>query len=303
MRSRFLVGVLCSGEPQYERCIEAIRRQSGVEYEIETIADLPNKGAHDRLYATFMDRSGEFDYLVKVDADMVVLRPTLFTEIAAVFEARPDLMMVTVPVRDYFTDQAIVGLHAYRNSVRWPTSEERVFVDDPPVPICLREEFPDLGPAADHCPDPSHYQSFYFGVHKGLKVRAACEDLPRREGQLVFHWENIEKIWLHSQRNEDPRLLVAALGGELAIAGEFTTADLDRDGGRVKSFAGSLEGMSRTDLLQRVHGLRRRNRFGLSSSSRLETLRDGFPRFIVRRILPSGARSAARSLFKALRGR
>jgi hypothetical protein len=303
MKSRFLVGVLHSGEPQYDRCIEAIRSQTGVEFDIETIANLPNKRAHNRLYSTFMRRSSEFDFMVKVDADMVILRATLFSEISTVFEDRPGLMMVTVPVWDYFTDQSIIGLHAYRDSVRWPASEERVFVDDPPVPVEEREEFPDLGPAAEHCSDPSHFQSFYFGVHKGLKVRAALADLPRREGQLVYHWENIERVWQHSRRNDDPRLLIAALGGELAIAGEFETSDLDRDSDRAKSSARTLEGISQADLLRRVHTLRRRNRLGLSSASRLEILRDGFPRFLVRRILPSRARTAARSLLNAMRGR
>lgn len=303
MKSRFLVGVLHAGEPQYDRCIEAIRSQTGVELDIETIANLPNKRAHDRLYSTFMGRSSDFDFMVKVDADMVILRATLFSEISVVFGNRPDLEMVTVPVWDYFTDQSIIGLHAYRDSVQWPASEERVFVDDPPVPIGQREEFPDLGPAADHCSDPSHFQSFYFGVHKGLKVRAALDDHPRREGQLVYHWENIERVWEHSRRNDDPLLLVAALGGELAIAGEFEFSDLNRDSKSVRSSARSLEGMSRADLLRRVHTLRRRNRLGLSSASRLETLRDGFPRFLVRRILPSRARSAARSLLNTMRGR
>jgi hypothetical protein len=301
MKKRFLVGVLHSGEPQYSRCIEAIRKQTDVEFEIETIADLPNKIAHDRLYSTFMSRSSDFDFMVKVDADMVILRATLFDELASVFDSRPNLMMVTVPVRDYFTDQPIIGLHAYRNSVRWPANDEAVFVDDPPVPIGRREEFPDLGPAADHCPDPSHFQSFYFGVHKGLKVRAALDDLPRREGQLAHHWNNIERVWQHSIRSRDPCLLVAALGGELAIAGEFESGDLDRDSDHLRSFARSLEGMSREDLVRRVRSLRRKNRFGLSSVSRLEMMRDGLPRFVARRVLPSRVRSAARSLMKSLR--
>ena len=133
-----------------------------------------------------MRRASEFDYFAKVDADMVILRPTLFDEFHALFLAHPELKMLTAPVWDYFTDQLIIGLHAFRSTVRWLLTDEVVFVDDPPVPITQRDIFPELGPAAVHCPEPSVFQSFYFGVHKGLKALAALDDLPRRDSNGAF---------------------------------------------------------------------------------------------------------------------
>ena len=69
-----------------------------------------------------------------------------------------------------------------------------------------------------HCKNPSAFQSFHFGLHKGLKL---CESLENRKfkGMKKIHWENIEIIHRRFNQEKDKRIGLALLGAELALNG------------------------------------------------------------------------------------
>ena len=224
---KFLVGTLYSHENEYEACVAALYGQTGCAWEHLVIANQPNKQAHDSLYAAFMARADEFDCFVKVDADMVLYQPDLFARIAQVFTARPQIKDLEIAVFDFFSQHLSWGLHAFRSGVRWIASSENLFVDTCPLAEFERlRDDADLAPAAAHCPNPSPFQAFHYGVHRALKLIQPG----RRQvdaNYSLYHWLGLERTRRHYARTRDLRVGYAVLGAELAFCGGVRPADLD----------------------------------------------------------------------------
>lgn len=224
---RILVGTLHTIENEFEKCCESIRRQDGVYVEHFVVHNLPNKEAHDTLYRKFMERAQDFDFFVKVDADMVIENHLLLYGIAEKFASMPTVFDLQILVHDFFTDQLIGGMHAYRNTVKWERNTENIFVDIFPVPRGQRyTDETDLAPAALHCPAPSPFQAFHYGVHKAIK----CLQLTRTElikRWSLNHWNNIQKINRNLVRKRDIRIGFAWLGAQMGLTGNIAPNHLD----------------------------------------------------------------------------
>lgn len=225
---RLLIGTLHTIENEFEDCVDAIQRQTHRNFEHFIVHGLPNREAHDQLYETFMRRAGEFDLFIKIDADMVLCRTDLFARIVERFAARPDLLNLRIGVHDFFTDRLIGNLHAFSSSVRWGQRERHAFTDIDNIPRDrIEQDWTELAPAAWHCPDPSAFQAFHFGLHKGIKFQDA-----RQFGwwrRMREHADNIEQVWRVYQRKGSLRRLQACVGAELALAGGLERETLNFD--------------------------------------------------------------------------
>ncbi len=273
-RARVLVGTMHTIENQFEACVDAVRRQRGVEVEHFTVEGLGNCEAHAELYSNFMKRADEFDVFVKVDADMVILRDDLLARIAERFAREPELDLVTIPVHDFFTNSLISGLHGFRSSVRWPEHTDRVFVDDDAVPEDRRVVAMDLAPAASHCANPSPFQSFHFGLHRGVKLRGGVRQGLARTAWNQSHWDAIGSLWKHFRRAHDPYVGWAALGFELALRGDFGPEHISYTNPEARNlFETRYADWSAARLRRVLRGLRRRNRLGLPCLWPLEVRR------------------------------
>jgi len=84
----------------------------------------------------------------------------------------------------------------------------------------------ELAPAGIHCKNPSPFQDFHYGVHKGLKFLQ-----PGRREKVIsktyLNWKKIERTYAHFKRKQDIRLGFAVLGAELALKGNFQADHLD----------------------------------------------------------------------------
>ena len=224
---RIFVGTLYTIENEFEECVASIEQQSYRNFEHFIFRNLPKKEAHDALYRTFMDRSDEFDLLIKVDADMVIEDEHLFAKIVNKFQANDWLQQLQIAVYDFFSDQLIDAMHTYRNSVKWQKNEEDLFTDLSPVPRGQRlKDYEELAPAAIHCRNPSPFQSFHYGVHRGLKIMQLDKPPERRIPQKT-HWNNFERVWWNFQNQRDRRLGLAVLAAELVFKGLFKTEHLN----------------------------------------------------------------------------
>ncbi len=226
---KILVGTLFTGEQEFNECVQGIRQQTYPDWEHFVVSNLANQEAHHTLYRTFMERADTVDLFIKVDADMVIENRHLFARIVSRFEALPDLDRLSIAVHDFFSDRLIFGMHTYRNSVRWERNGEKLFVD------CLAvrqhrglDDDTELAPAAVHCKNPSLFQAFHYGAHRGLKIvqrqrpRAGRVHLKMRD-----HWDVMQATQDHFRRTGDRRLGMACLGSELAIRGGFEPQHLD----------------------------------------------------------------------------
>lgn len=217
---RIFVGTLYSGENEYEECLLSIRAQGYKSYQHFIFKDLPNKQAHVTLFSSFLERSNEFDLLIKVDADMVLADDNLFGKIVQKMENNPWMDLFAVAVHDFFSNQLIWGLNSYRTSVRWNFAKDTIFVDIPEVPQDrILFDTTELAPAAIHCKNPSLYQAFHYGIHRGLK---SLQDIHAKS-----HWDLLTRMLKNFQRTKDVRIGLACLGVELAYANLFEIKDLD----------------------------------------------------------------------------
>lgn len=288
---RLCVGTLRTIENEFDACRAAVAGQTLPPVEHFVVQDLPNLEAHHALYRGFMQRASSCDLFLKIDADMVVTDPRFFENVADRFAAQPGVRAMLIAVHDYFSDRLIDAMHIYRSDTVWPLDEERVFVDPCPIPSEQRiHDHHDLAPAAAHCPDPSDFQAYHFGLHKGVKILAAIAQNRRSAG--LEHCENLEYTWRHFLRCGDRRLALACLGGELALRSRYQPEHVDfahpqtrRDFERYADYSGK-------QLHQLVRKMRM-TRWGFSDAARRwDILREGAVRYFARRAIPRAAHPA-----------
>lgn len=211
---KLLVGTLYTIEEEFDECMSSIARQTYREFEQLIIQDRPKQEAHEALYGTFMARADEFDLLVKVDADMVLQGRELFRNIVERFEADRELDLLLIGVHDFPCDRLVTGLNIFRNTVRWNLGNEALYTDMTYDPRTIRKKVKDrteLAPAATHMSNPSPFQAFHWGFHKGIKVA--------RGGSNVRYLDSLAH---HYRRNRDRRLAYAVLGVEASFLDCFT---------------------------------------------------------------------------------
>lgn len=249
---RIYAGTLHTIENEYEECVASIQRQTHPHFEHCVFDNLPNKLAHTTLFQSFLDRAAEFDVLVKVDADMVLLSDTLFADIAATLEQNPWAEILTIQVLDFFANTQIWGLNAYRNTVRWELDRENLFVDRPNTPAeKYLKDSTRLAPAAIHCKNPSPYQAFHYGVHRGLKViQPGRRELV--ESSSITHWSFLRRVDANFRVAGDVRVGLAVLGAEMAFAGRFAPPDLDYGNPRMQSVLAEYARLDAGQLARKI---------------------------------------------------
>lgn len=213
-------------ENEFKQCIESIKKQTHQNFEYFIVQNLPNKEAHDKLYRTFMNKTSEFDLFIKVDADMVLARNTFFEEVEEKMQKEKKTEDLHIALHDYYTDSLIYGLHVYRNTVKWSTNDENIFVDRNTSKINVSLDSSELAPAAVHSPDPSPFQAFHFGLHKAIKVIQPDKNNLNRHSAMI-HWNNVLKLYKHFKRKKDERLLLALCGSYAGLMGTLYSDHVD----------------------------------------------------------------------------
>lgn len=299
---RLLVVTLATIENELEACLAAIARQTHTDFEHLVLRNLPKREAHEALYGTFMDRRDEFDLLVKVDADMVLLSDRLFEDVEARFTAEPALQVLSIAVKDLYTDRLVSGLNTYRNTVTWTRTGDRVFTDQfPSLHGNLVMDYTDLAPAASHCSDPHPFQAFHFGVHRGVKARVSLQR--HMTGDYYTRYLDIARTWRHYLRHRDRRLALAVLGGELALGGHFSEDQLDYDNADVHAAFSAYAACDAGGLETEIRRARRATWGLLPSGLRMELLRGDWFSLPLRWAVPLELRERARGAVKGIERR
>ncbi len=257
-----LVGILYSGENEFQECLASIKNQTLKHKELFVVENMPNKQAHDYLYEKFMEESARFDLFVKIDADMVLANNELFEKIAHKFENNKLLKNIEIAVHDFFSDQLIWGMHAYRNGVRWIVSDDELMVDyvyEKPFQDGERmRDDVELAPAAYHCKNPTLFQSFHYGVHKALKVIQ-----PDRKKAMPqwsdYHFQLIKKIEENYIRTLDTRVGMAVLGAHIGFKRKFPVSAINYTSKDLSNFFSDIADLDEKQLNRKILGLSRKN--------------------------------------------
>ena len=254
---KILVGTLHVIENELDDCLAAIRKQTHPAHDLFVISGKPNKEAHDVLYQTFMDRAGEVDLFIKIDADMVLTRPTFFQEVVERFASDQELTHLMISVHDWMTDSSIMGLHVFRSSHRWHVggeSKESLFVDVVDVNEKIIKDREILAPAAVHCADPSPFQAFHFGLHKAVKFsQRGCAEV--NFSQRETHWRHFKNLDRHYCRSKEPRLGLACIGFLHALANHFEAKHVDYSCEESRAAYQQYASLSRSQLAQKARCL------------------------------------------------
>lgn len=212
---RLLVLTLNSGENEFIESRASLQSQNYHRWEHRVWEGLPNRLAHLTLYNEIMRQRDQFDLFIKLDADMVFSNERALPRIVELFENDSTLDHVIFSVRDWMSDSDILGLHAYSNRAAWNSNTDTLFVDPlPRIPgrrVVLRQP---ADPIAYHCPNPSPYQAFHFGIHRAAKALQRGRG-NIRWGQALQQRRILEKVWDHLQVEPDHRLALALLGAQL----------------------------------------------------------------------------------------
>lgn len=152
---------------------------------------------------------------------MVLCRNDFFQKVIERFRAEPDIDNLEIGMHDFFTNRIVYGLHVYSNRINIDHSDENVFIDR----IIIRKKhvtyINELAPAALHCPNPSTFQCFHYGLHKAIKITQYGRDNLRHFACIV-HWDNILKLVKNFQNKNDIALALAIIGAYEGIKKKYT---------------------------------------------------------------------------------
>jgi hypothetical protein len=173
---RVWVGTMFCGEGDFEKSKEALKQQEGVDVFHHVIAHMPEREAHNALWAAWRKyRSENPDCIfVKVDADTVLRHKDVLNHVVGLFRINTRVTGIQCQLDDYFTGGFIAGLNCFSPKVTFRDTADDLFCDrnvDVDHDLVMRMgDLPEsLTPAANHCHHAHPQQAFHFGVHRILK--------------------------------------------------------------------------------------------------------------------------------------
>ena len=173
-RPRILIGTLFCGESQIDKCKEAVRSQKYVNIDQYIVEGFPSVQAHNELWRFWNEHRSEYDMLVKVDADMVLIDDTIIHRLYEFMWNGNGVNGVQVGLHDYFTDSVIFGVNCFSPKVWFEQAQDDYMCDRTYKNVdvfvlgnSLRVQH--LGLGGEHAPDPTPQQAFHFGMYRKLK--------------------------------------------------------------------------------------------------------------------------------------
>lgn len=224
----FLIGTLRTIENEFDQCIKSLSIQSEITFEHFVIKNQPDKLAHEQLYHRFVENRDSFRYFIKLDADVVLTGNLILNNIFNRIKDDSEHDVWVFGLFDFFIGGRIYGLHIYRSSIIWPSSQDPVFTDAFSVPSeRIAYDKTSFGPCGCHCPDPSPLQCFRWGMHRALKLRVARarSDLRRCKS----HLGNLGKLAKMARQDPDPRRLLAVTAALETLEGAWDESAFDAD--------------------------------------------------------------------------
>lgn len=203
---RVLVITMYCGEPQFQRCIESVIKQKLVLCEHKFIKNKPNVEAHRDLYEMINKFRGDYDFFVKLDADMEFSSEQALIKILSFFE--PDTDHLTIPVFDFFINEDMAALSVFSNRVFFDTVKmDNLYVDQLNINYPgVRKNENNSFQLVYHCYKPSKEQCIAFGVHRALKVCQHDRIVPSLPASRS-HYNTLRKVYenLEHPHSEDVR--------------------------------------------------------------------------------------------------
>ena len=193
---RVLVLTLKVDEPQFDNCKASVVSQRGVMLEHRVFEGLSGYESAVALYESCYQARKEFDYFIKLDADMVFDHESVVLNLIRLHESH-NLTRITIPVLDHISQTFIRGLHvikagcidsSYHISPKlrdnWISGLEGRMI------WTRNEKY-----RVNHAPHFSDFQSFTYGFNRGQKTRLEGVRSPSYESLYdLFKCKNMHAI-------------------------------------------------------------------------------------------------------------
>jgi hypothetical protein len=273
-KPRILVLTLNSGENEFESCRASVSAQTGVTVDQVVYAGLGNREGHKAIYSEIMRRARDFDLFVKLDADMVLNRPTALRDVHRYFRNHPGLDHLCALVNDHFTGRPIPGVHAFSPRVRWDIRAiDDLFVDpDPNHPGTGIFNPPDLPIFVEHAPNPGRFQAFHFGYHRALKAFQRGQANPSLN-QKVYQLGILNNLELQFRGTRRPELAFAVVGADLVARGQLGGESGDKTSRDVEAAFARLASLDDATIVSRALAGQPVRRFRIRALRRLHLIR------------------------------
>jgi hypothetical protein len=162
---------LYSGEGEYGACKESVARQQDVIVEHVYFEWLQNSDAHEALYREIMSRSEEFDFFMKIDADMTLVAADTLVTLVDLMRAEQGLDHLSLPVYDIPSESYLMGFHIFSPRVHWTFPLDPLFPDrHPDFPGQQLIDYSHQASYVTHMSRPTALQAFALGLHRASKI-------------------------------------------------------------------------------------------------------------------------------------
>lgn len=204
--SKILVITLEAGEAELQECISAIKRQELIEFEHVVVRGLNERSAHKSLVSIWQSRKDQFDYMVKVDADTVLISDRALASMSDLMQ-REHASGLQVRLLDYFSQELIPGLNMFSREVKFKAKIPRLKpdqIDYGHSKVLKGITVANLEPIGLHGKYPLPKQSFFFGYHRWLKgqvdILKKCFDQWKIHGDEARKWALIGALSAHETK-------------------------------------------------------------------------------------------------------
>lgn len=126
---RVLAICMTSGEPSLHASLASAVQQTGVQMSVIILGGFEEQDAHKRLYKTIWSERKNFDYFLKLDADMQIVNSNVVRACCHTMNQFPVLQGMSIYVQDFVTDASIEGMHIWRTGVRWLRRPPRLWTE------------------------------------------------------------------------------------------------------------------------------------------------------------------------------
>lgn len=223
---KVLVGILYSGESEYEMCIQSLQSQTLTDWDMYEIKNQTKKVAHDTLYAYFMSQAQHYQYFLKLDADMVFSHPSVLQEMVDYCQSK-DLAHLMSYVHDCPSGVDIPGIQMYRSDCAWQGSNDLLNTDYAPKVFGAAKSVMDKR-WIDHMPQSTDYQLFRYGIHKALKSLQpdrTNKSIPK----FLMHLTILQGIARNALANPETGLFYSLIGATLVAEGRYKQIEHNTD--------------------------------------------------------------------------
>jgi hypothetical protein len=219
MKTNILIGMLVSGENEYQDSINSLKQQNFKQWDLFVIENKTKKEAHDLLYKNFMDNKDKYTHFLKLDADMVFSHNNAIEFIISQFQKNKNLDVLMIDVFDFYSNIYIPGQQTFSNRVEWiRDKDEYIFTDASPETKGDINRIWNMNKKIIlHSPNPSNKQAFLYGIHKGMKILQPSYK-EKNIIKSILQITTVQNIWNnYENHNKDIRLLYALYGLEFIL--------------------------------------------------------------------------------------